>query len=151
LELRKELIRLAHKHPEFRKDLIPLLGAKKSISIVKKKATTSKVGSETWYVMLSDLKAHFLSEIVKEAASLIEHEGDADILVGSTVIKGTLNGKKLEVLYQWGQWDSSGKETVVSYMHWDGKRREEEHNLINMSPMNVATESLFQKFKGLLP
>ena len=32
MELRKELIRLAHKHPEFRKDLFPLIAVKGSLS-----------------------------------------------------------------------------------------------------------------------
>ena len=133
-DLRSNLIRLAATMPKGsanRKALLDVLG-------------TEKEASDTWMRRLEPIQAGFMREVVAEAESILGDAGVTKIQTGPNFITGVLQGEKLSIYWMWQNGDIVSKMTVGS------DRRQGTHLPLSMSPMNVASESIYKHFQGLL-
>ena len=104
---------------------------------------------QTWYRRLNELKADFMQEVVNEAVDILRDEGiraksDVHGVVGS--VKGEVNGESVSIHYQWGD----GYSTIKSTMAVGRNSRSHTNPVLSLSPDNVASESIYKHFGGLI-
>lgn len=106
---------------------------------------------DTWGRRLNELKAEYMSEVVSAAIQAIKDEGGkaaggAVGVVGS--LKGTTaSGEPIGLSFQW----EDGWRTVESTMYLGREKKVGKHIVLSMAPANLAAESLYAHFQGLLP
>lgn len=106
---------------------------------------------DTWGRRLNELKAEYMSEVVREAVEIIKSEG-GKAAGGAIGVVGNLkgmsaDGQPIQLTLQW----DDGWRTISSALTLGGNKRVGKHVALSMSPMNVAAESLYAHFQGLLP
>ena len=132
--LRSHLIKLAHAHPELRGDLLPLL------------TSTKQASTDTLNRRLEMVRKEYLRDVCVEAAAILTSEGGYVAITGDDLIYGILNNQKVEVSWMW-----LPNNKITSKMSIDREKRAGTHHALSMSPMNVASESMYKHFQGLLP
>ena len=132
--LRTNLIRLAATMPKGSEDRKALLDV----------LATDKEASDTWYSRLRPLQNQFLREVVAEAEGLFGDAGATNVQTGPNFIAGQVSGQKFSV--QWN-WTENG---IGSVMALGSKRRNGDFLPLSKSPMNIASESIYAHFQGLL-
>ena len=133
-DLRSSLIRLAASMPKGSEERKALLGV----------LATDKEASDTWYRRIQPLQAQFLREVVAQAENIFGDAGATDVRTGPNYINGTVDGQKFSVMWNW---TSRGIESVMALGH---ARREGNFEPISKDPMNIASESIYKHFQGLL-
>lgn len=134
-DLRSSIIRLAATMPkgsEERKALLTVLA-------------TDKAASDTWGKRLEAIWNGFVREVVAEAETIFDDTGATDVRTGPNYINGTVNGRRFSVFWTLERGD------ITSQMQFGGGRRVGKHQPFSMSPLNVAAESIYGHFQGLLP
>jgi hypothetical protein len=104
---------------------------------------------DTWSKRLNELKYDFMQEVCVRAVGILGDEGirakfDVRGVVGE--VKGEVNGEKVTIRYQW----DDGFSTIKSTMTWGRDSRTHTNKVLSLSPDNVASESIFTSFGGLL-
>lgn len=107
------------------------------------KSATDKEASDTWMRRLEPLQAQFMREVVAHAESILGDEGVTNMQTGPNFIAGVLSGEKLSIYWMWQRGDIASKMTVGS------KRSEDTLPPLSLSPMNVASESIYKHFNAL--
>lgn len=114
-------------------------------------AAVKVAAAGTWGRRLNELKAEYMSEVVREAVEIIKSEG-GKAAGGAIGVVGNLkgmsaDGQPIQLTLQW----DDGWRTISSALTLGGNKRVGKHVALSMSPMNVAAESLYAHFQGLLP
>ena len=150
---RKSLIRLASSLPAGSPERRAILA---SLKQVKATAPGSKTAADfTWGRRVNELKAQFMREVVNEAIAIINGEGgrakgDVRGVVG--VVKGVMDPNNIPVAVGIHyQWVGDGVSTIESEMTLGREKRKHKNSVLSLAPMNVASESIFKHFGGLLP
>lgn len=114
-------------------------------------AAVKVAAPSTWGQRLNELKQEYMSEVVREAREIIKSEGGkaaggAIGVVGN--LKGTsADGQPIQLTLQWGD----GWSTIESIVYLGSDKRKGKHVVLSLSPSQVASESLYAHFQGLLP
>ena len=124
------LVKLGAAHPELRGSIRPLL-------------KVAALG-ETYVRRLHNLDQEYLTEVVGEAKDILANEGARILKVDdghqSKTIRGTYEGTKFQVTF--GS-PSEGQMYVFSILD-GGARAAKKLTILSMSPMNVASETLYR-------
>ncbi len=104
---------------------------------------------QTWGRMLNELKTEFMHDVVDAAVGILRTEGirakgDVRGVVGE--VKGEVNGDPVSIRYQW----DDGFSTIKSTMAMGRDSRTHKNKVLSLSPANVASESIFRHFGGLI-
>jgi hypothetical protein len=105
--------------------------------------------SQTWGRRLNELKFDFMQEVVNKAIDILRDEGiraksDVRGVVGE--VKGEVNGEPVSIHYQW----DDGFSTIKSTMAMGHNSRTHKNKVLSLSPDNVASESIYKHFGGLI-
>lgn len=122
-----------------------MLGVKGSAAVTEKKAAISKEASGTWGRRIAPVKEQFMKEIVQEGLGVFRDCGVTGAQSHVNGIEGVLQGQPVSVLWNWVG------EDVNSQIKLGSERRKGSHNVLSMSPLNVAAESIYKHFQGLIP
>lgn len=114
-------------------------------------AAVKVAAGDTWGMRLNELKREYMGEVIREAIEIIRSEG-GKAAGGAVGVVGNLkgmsaDGQPIQLTLQWGD----GWSTIESTVYLGGEKRKGKHVVLSMSPMNVASESLYAHFQGLLP
>ena len=113
-------------------------------------AAVKVAASGTWGQLLEKGQSEYMGEVVAEAVSIIKSEGGkatSTVHNISGVVKGTsADGQLITLGFQW-----QGERTIQSFMSLGKDTRKGKHVVLSMSPSQVAAESLYAHFQGLLP
>ena len=104
----------------------------------------------TWGYRLEALQENYMAEVVAEAVSIIKSKGGEVTRVSDYLgfVKGTsADGQPITLRFQWQP------ENIIesSMMLGQGNTRKGKHEVFSLSPSQVASESLYKHFQGLLP
>jgi hypothetical protein len=104
----------------------------------------------TWGQRLETLQENYMAEVVAEAVSIIKSEGGEVTRVSDYLgfVKGTGADKQpITLRFQWQH------ENVIesSMTLGQGNTRKGKHVVLSLSPSQVAAESMYKHFQGLLP
>ena len=106
---------------------------------------------DTWGRRLKEVKAEYMGEVVREAIEIIESEGGKAAgwvpgVVGN--IKGmSADGQPLQLFLQWGD----GWSTIEFTMTLGREKRKGKLAVLSLAPDQVAAQSIYAHFQGLLP
>lgn len=104
---------------------------------------------QTWGRQLSELKFDFMQEVVNKAIDILRGEGiraKGDVREGSSYVKGEVNGEPMEIHYRW----DPDHHKIDSAMTIGRSTRQHRMTLFSLSPENVASESIYKHFGGLI-
>ena len=120
-------------------------------------AAVKVAAAGTWGQRLNELKKEYMGEVVREAVGVIQNEGGTAVVLKrsfSNIVNGnSADGKLISLTLRW-----LDEKTIESFMTLgidtrnvkQGKRIGK-HVVLSMSPSQVAAESLYAHFQGLLP
>jgi hypothetical protein len=105
----------------------------------------------TWGQRLNEAKREYMSEVIQEAVRIIQNEGGKAVVLKrafSNKVNGTsVDGQPIQLTLQWrDEWS-----TLESLMYLGSDKRMGKHVVLSLSPSQVASESLYKHFQGLLP
>jgi hypothetical protein len=104
---------------------------------------------QTWGRQLNELKAEYMQEVVDAAVKILKDEGirtKGDVRGPSGRVEGLFQGEPVRVHYRW-----EGTGIIISSMSTGSPAPKGHKNyVISLSPANVASESIYKHFGGLI-
>ena len=136
-DLRSRLIRLAHEQPSLRADILPLL--------------KSGASHMTWQYAKEQAAEQYLTDVTTEARNSIIDAGGTvknySASVKLATVSGMLRGEDVSATWLFGI-----RNDIIAFTSEFGKEsRKGTLQILDMSPRDVVSESLYKPFQGLLP
>jgi hypothetical protein len=113
---------------------------------------------QTWGRQLNELKAEYMQEVVDAAVKILKDEG-AEVkgkvahggLIGQVTGKtetvfGFLSDQPVSMHYQW----KDGFSVIYSEFRVADEVSEHKNKVLSLAPANVASESIYKHFGGLI-